>query len=387
MIVRIPINKLDRSESNSLYNHLPVYANQLPIDIKASMVTLMKINKVTNKIVGLTRSVRFLLPRLFLTRFFLKNNLIEVGKRFSKFNIRSGDDYLFNPTMVDCVDGKLIVIARRVLNSKRLLEFILVSKATGSIEEIKSIDSKFFSSSWVADPRYFSFNGRKYVTYNTGHSERPNRIFLHRIYERERSLGPSILIHKNGTRRETEKNWGFFEHNSRLFAVYSLSPLVILEFAERPDKNGGVITGNEKSNINWVASNYIRHFGEPRGGASPVHVDGLFYCFFQSHKKTIFGDVYTGGVFVFKFDNGFIPVAISRMPLIRLNKDEFVLRHKIALNKRVAACAYTTGCFFSEENNAFEISYGINDYAMGFCSIPKDIVDDSLERIQIETYN
>jgi hypothetical protein len=309
-------------------------------------------------------------------------HLCERKSLFEKWHIHYGEGSIFNPTIIGSDCNRLTLIARRVSAGIRSIELVVINKYDNSIESAKCINVVNKDTNWFADPRYFIYQCQRYISYNTGHSESPNRIFIHRITDNESVLGNAIQAEKSGDRRLIEKNWGFFELNNILFSVYSLSPLIVLEFIDPPSFGDSIIYGKEYSRRNWNDRNYVRAFGEPRGGASPVLVDGLYYCFFQSSKRTLIGDVYTGGVLTFKHDKAFIPIAITPSPVLRLNRDELCKSSTIPLNRRVACCAYTTGAIYSEEDKMFNISYGINDFAIGFCSLPKKDIDDRLVSIE-----
>jgi predicted GH43/DUF377 family glycosyl hydrolase len=83
----------------------------------------------------------------------------------------------------------------------------------------------------VCDPKVFKLGDRTWMTFNTGHFETPNRIF---ILDLECGNFAPLEVKFEG-RSLIEKNWSFILSGEKLFAVYSIDPLIILEEWERSD--------------------------------------------------------------------------------------------------------------------------------------------------------
>jgi hypothetical protein len=73
----------------------------------------------------------------------------------------------------------------------------------------------------VADPKIFYYRDALWITFNTGHYFRPNKIFIMQI-------APEILAPTEchlQPRQTIEKNWAFFDYDGGLYAIYSIWPL------------------------------------------------------------------------------------------------------------------------------------------------------------------
>ncbi|WP_188750966.1 hypothetical protein [Marinobacterium zhoushanense] len=314
-----------------------------------------------------------LLPKLFLIEYAVKKGYLQktlnphpfLQKKIA-FKLQD-EGYCFNPSLYLGSKGMVLVYRYVGSDKVRKLKFSLLSydkfevivekkTAIGLYENGAKLD-------WCADPRFFLFRGRLYLTYNTGHSEVPNEIYIQEVNENlVPKSNPIKLIKKDG-RRSIEKNWGFFEYNNDLFAVYSISPFVVLKV--EMDRSKNIANAYEYSKFIWD-SNYIEEkFGELRGGASPIKIGGEFYYITQSHVKSLSGDIYTGSMISFTSVPPFRPVKVACKPLFKLSVDEYRMQPKNKLNGRVEACFYPCGAAYQKDSHSLFISYGINDCYSG----------------------
>jgi FkbM family methyltransferase len=140
------------------------------------------------------------------------------------------------------------------------------------------------------DPRLFRFRGRLHVGYI---GVRGNRRILYTsvLYARLRDdfTVEQIYFPEYERRNYWEKNWTFFEHGGRLYAVYAIAPHKVLAIdGERVELAYEVPTPAP-----WGPGT------EMRGGASPVRVGDQFYSFFHSRSEVNGLLVYTAGLYTF----------------------------------------------------------------------------------------
>lgn len=142
------------------------------------------------------------------------------------------------------------------------------------------------------DPRLFWFRDQLHIAYAGVVAGGGRRLHTNILYARlnDRLKVERVFYPHYQRRNLWEKNWQFFEHDNKLYCVYSIAPHRILHI------DGEVATDAylTPTNAPWVG-------GEPRGGASPVLVDGEWYCFFHSRvdRKEI-GRVYNTGLYTFE---------------------------------------------------------------------------------------
>jgi predicted GH43/DUF377 family glycosyl hydrolase len=122
-------------------------------------------------------------------------------------------------------------------------------------------------------------------------------------------LGPSLDVERIffpsiPGRASWEKNHVYFEHDRRLYFIYSVSPHVVLEVED--DK---VISRHETpTETEWDS-------GHMRGGCSPVLHRGKFYHFFHGTAERAGGRLYSLGCAVFEAAPPFRILRITHAPL------------------------------------------------------------------------
>jgi predicted GH43/DUF377 family glycosyl hydrolase len=111
-------------------------------------------------------------------------------------------------------------------------------------------------------------------------------------------------------RQGWEKNWTFFDCDGDLFAVYSISPHVVLLI----QGNGAEEVARSHGPPNWSG-------GHLRGGASPVRVGGEYLCWFHGmaeppHFMARDRRRYSVGVYTFIAEPPFYVTRYSPVPLL-----------------------------------------------------------------------
>jgi|GEM_PF-4467253 len=107
-----------------------------------------------------------------------------------------------------------------------------------------------------------------------------------------------------------EKNWGWFEHDGELYAVYSISPHVVVRLRD----GERFATANQ---LPWSG-------GYLRGGAPPVRVGDRYVCWFHGATEEKSGRVYNVGVYEFEAAPPFRVLRQSPAPLLWASGEDAV---------------------------------------------------------------
>jgi predicted GH43/DUF377 family glycosyl hydrolase len=155
------------------------------------------------------------------------------------------------------------------------------------------------------DPRFFVHGGRLHLAY-TGLQDAHDQV-TNVLYCR---LGDDLGVEEHfhplyDQRAPWEKNWQFFGADGELWAVYAIAPHVVLKVRGHHTQ----VTYRHEWPVLWKG-------GVLRGGASPVRLEGQFYCFFHgvSHEPT--GKVYAMGCYTFEAAPPFRPLRVTQQPLL-----------------------------------------------------------------------
>ena len=274
-------------------------------------------------------------------------------------------EHVFNPTVfrspagiVSLFRGVSVDGVRRVFRCELAADF----RPTGPpIDWTAELAARGDTPAWVADPRTFSFQGRRFVTFNTGHSRRPNELFVVEVDDTGRPTAAPIAAELTTGRRLIEKNWGFFPCGDRLFAIYALDPLLIL--ACRFD--GDRLICEPAWRHDWLADHLRAAFGPLHGGTCPMAVGERLVTVFQSRWHAADGFEYAGNMLQLQPEPPFAPLAVGPWPLFTLDDGERAVQPVRRLNARVAHCLYPAGLIDGPGDGQLSITYGINDVACG----------------------
>ena len=275
-------------------------------------------------------------------------------------------DHLFNPTVFRSSTGVVCLFrgvsadgTRRVFRCELAEDFRPIGVPVDWTAELAARGE---APAWVADPRAFSFQGKQFVTFNTGHSRRPNELFVVEVNDAGRPTAAPLPVHLPTGRRLIEKNWGFFPCGDRLFAIYTLDPLEILActFVE------GRLVCEPAWRHDWLADHIRSPFGPLHGGSSPCMLDGRLVTVFQSRSHGDDGFEYAGNMLELEPGAPFAPLAAGPWPLFALDDEERRMQPDHKLNARVTHCLYPAGLVAGPGLGRFSITYGINDLACGY---------------------
>jgi len=155
------------------------------------------------------------------------------------------------------------------------------------------------------DPRLFTFGGRLHVSY-VGVLGGAGGITTHQMYARlSDDLAVEEVFHPEYAGRQAwEKNWAFFEAQDSLYAVYSVSPHVILK-----------VDGNSAARAYETPYPGPWSGGHLRGGASPLLVGDRYYHWFHGAKQAAGWRIYNAGLYSFRADPPFDVLSYTPDPI------------------------------------------------------------------------
>ena len=122
------------------------------------------------------------------------------------------------------------------------------------------------------DPRLFLHNGSLMLSYTGVTKSQANSLATHQMYAVLNDDFNAIACYNPAYKHRAawEKNWVFFSHRGSLYAIYSISPHVILK-----------IDGNEAQEYVRTPNEFQWTGGHLRGGAAPVLHNGYFYHWYH----------------------------------------------------------------------------------------------------------
>lgn len=237
---------------------------------------------------------------------------------------------------------------------------------TNSLLELHSGLPGFAKGFHVEDPRLFVHNEKLYLSYTDGYQMAQAKINTQTLQAEE-----SFYIEKP-SRQRVEKNWTFFDYNDMLYSVYQITPHVIFEIKQNSWQS--VFRTNFTTDWKW---------GELRGGASPIKVDGNYVAFFHSSKPITnrgkAGRQYFMGCYVFEGQPPFRPIMISKEPIIAGElMDETIPR----LSNKIYV-VFPSGVI--RKKDSYDVSFGYNDYESRVINITDNFLESNLKEIVYET--
>ena len=163
-----------------------------------------------------------------------------------------------------------------------------------------------------------------------------------------------------------EKNWGFFEYNDALFAVYSIKPHIVLH-----------IHGDHATHAYTTEVPHAWTGGHLRGGAPPVRIGNHFWHWFHGRSGLGVDAMYNTGVYTFAAAPPFAVRGMSRSPLqwadpeSRPNPEE------------TASVVFVAGAHFDAEADQWLTSQGIHDDHVEIIAWDWEQVFTALEEPQV----
>lgn len=180
------------------------------------------------------------------------------------------------------------------------------------------------------DPRAFIFNGDLYFMYSNGLVDHRGWCAGVALAEMKKMHLTKQMVPKFGANFNQavsgsqlwsqEKNWSPFEHKSKLHFIYTINPLVVVEW-DLKSNNCVKVSESKFDQKFWEHGDFL-------GGGTPLikkgdEYIGFFHTFTDDHSGTPGCRQYHVGFYAIKFENGGWKVSrISRKPILSAKRDE-----------------------------------------------------------------
>lgn len=172
---------------------------------------------------------------------------------------------------------------------------------------------------------------------------------------------------------KTEKNWSPFVHNGKIHLVYTINPLVVLQFDPTQNKTELIYESNFDQSF-WEHGSFL-------GGGTPLlkygnGYSGFFHSYIDDHSNSATCRVYNMGYYSIEEVEGKWKVtSMSRVPLMTAERDwSHDLRN--VHGNWMPNCIYP--CGWMQKDNDFYVSIGWQDCR---CKIVRFTVSDILQNI------
>ncbi|WP_051378918.1 polysaccharide pyruvyl transferase family protein [Derxia gummosa] len=273
---------------------------------------------------------------------------------------------VFNPTLITQGDGYVMTYRvvhesqeiRRLASCRLTHDFEIVPGSLTPLSDfIRFVDEENLNQralTWHADARYLRLDGALHLIWNDGANRPANHQFIARMDASGlRPAEPAREIAR--LRRDPiEKNWMLFNAEGRTWAVYGICPHEVL--AVEPDGERK-LKASEACVTHWH-SGYQNLFGELRGSAQPLLIDGRFLSIAHSSYKTRTGRRYRACFYEFSASAPFEVLSASVEPF-DLPNPKGTTFDLPRLNVEVEEVVYP--CGFVVSGDEVVVSYGIND--------------------------
>ncbi len=191
--------------------------------------------------------------------------------------------YVYNPTLA-WVENHYVMLYRVVRSSRLRIAACRLDAQLHLIPDsvVPFSDTINGVKESIGDPRVFFFHGRLFASYS--HYPLPSTLHLVEMdvaqLRAATAARPLLFEH----RQRKERNWTCFQYAADLYAIYSISPHVVLRLdLSQPH----VITCEQVYRVTWDAERFIRKYGPMRGGAAPILTGDAYSVFFHSTQSAV----------------------------------------------------------------------------------------------------
>jgi hypothetical protein len=292
----------------------------------------------------------------------------------------------FNPALA-ALPGGGYALAYRVVGAD-LIRRIAICKLTDSFDiENKScfaFSDRVFAQrtadlpkqayAWLADPRFVWWQNNLYMYWNSGVHAPANEQWIQQIDPHSlRPLGHPRHIVKLEHRNQLEKNWGLFEFQNNLHAIYSYSPLLILRMQRQTED---AIIFEETIRYDCALDALGKYEVDMRGGAPPIMIGDDLICMTHWRSRPVLRHQYHAGVFIANIHKNLAPQKYSSKPLELRNPFRNKFQYK-PLNGTVDKVIYP--CGLVRKLDTLIASYGINDEHVALEILPLTKVTEAAD--------
>jgi len=278
--------------------------------------------------------------------------LVELLKEYRNSNC-------FNPSLI--FFGDMIIISFRAyqpIRRKPFHSYLLLFNKIDNSTKIINLSNHYsdYGIDNVADPKLTILNEQVWLTFNTGYSQKPNRLYLAQVF-------PEVnfpYLCQYASHRLIEKNWSFFIEDGVLKALYSISPLSIL-IATRKDETKKIIHFDSQFIDNPDPSlNGLRYISI---GTQAILRSNQLYLMAHMKKYFLGRRIYLGvPLRIMKMNNRYVQIVSNK----RFIHSYWSLIGSLKKhNPKLWSCTYFSGLQIKPDNNVI-LAYGINDQKYAF---------------------
>jgi hypothetical protein len=273
---------------------------------------------------------------------------------------------IFNPSFLDWNDHWLITFRHRDRDALASSQAALLqgNMAGGPSRRVNlSEHAARFGVARVADPKLFRLGAEAWITFNDGHSDGENSVYLMPVAPK---LGTPLVCQLT-ERRPVEKNWAFMLHGDRLKALYSVDPVSFISAPWPPPTGDSAVQFTHDASVPAAALLPKRN-GRALSIGTQLSHDGA-NTWLVTHEKWYFRGkrMYFGRATRLNTQAG---LSYSSRRLSHSLTSLVGARQKH--NPRLISCTYFSGIVVRDGHAI--LGYGINDVAFNFAEIPVRLI-------------
>jgi hypothetical protein len=280
-------------------------------------------------------------------------------RRFAEVIKDTGLGNVFNPSFYE--SSRVNVYAFRAIphGSHKLESYVSVETPSG--RTLSRISPELYPALNVPrliDPRVFTIGEDIYLTFNSGWlPSGRNDIFVMQIYP---TIERPKKVEFEG-RQDMERNWAFFTEGGEVYAIYRISPLIILRL-------------EQVSESAWFMVELFRNddqseFHDLTLGTQPVRYADRHY--FMAHRKYLFRQkkLYLGRLCALDTAERAVTLADTWMA----HSPQSLLGNAVKHNSNLFSCTYFSG--LQASSSGLSLGYGINDVDFGFSTLDLEALE------------
>lgn len=256
-------------------------------------------------------------------------------------------------------NASIIEHANRLLLASRVHSSLSISELDADYRVLRTVQLALnhpAAANGQEDPRLFVHRDKLHVSFaGITSGKTVDSVWINQLYaeiDPETQTVGTIHAPQYAKRQRREKNWAFFEHDGKLYAIYSISPHVVLQIEE--DR---VIQVHETANFFPWSGGFLR------GGTPPIYQPdrGTYLAFFHGNLpiprcNTHPEYVYSTGVYEFEAKPPFRVVRQSSGPILWAGEQDRVPE------RPDVAVVFPAGAIRHPENsNRWVVSHGCAD--------------------------